>query len=422
MIRPTDVGATGRWTVSPHVAVETVDESGVVVFHSATSARLRLSHPLYALLRRFSSGTTPEEAMEVLDDATARQCLATLLERGFLVAADDAGEPADTGAAAGAGDGVARARPLAPNPYTLFQCPRGRAGTRAVDVSVIGVPCDLGAEIAGARDAPLEIRRRTAGFAYECDFATGRPLGWYDATHRERVLEGVTFADLGDVRFHYGEALDAVLERTTEATRGALDQGSFPVVIGGDRTVALGPIRALADRGPVAVVWASAVGGPGTATAWRAALRAAALPHVERLVHVGARDTAAAAPAADGIAVVTVAELRERGTAALVDVLPPELPCYVSLDIGALDPAHAPGVAVPYAGGLSTAELTALLRELGGHREVLGMDVCDVAPARDPGLVTVATAAHLLIAGLGAFVRRARGDDDQDDNGQGERE
>ena len=194
-----------------------------------------------------------------------------------------------------------------------------------------------------------------------------------------------------------------------EATREALEAGSFPALIGGDRSVALGSIQAVAEQGPVAVVWLSAASAERAPASWAAARRASALPNVVQLVRAGVRGAGAGtALTEDGTRAVTVAELRTRGAAALLEALPENLPCYVSVDIGVLDPAHAPGVGAPAPGGLEPAELTSLLRELGAAREVRGLDICDVIPSRDIGTLTSVVAAHVLLAGLGAFVSPGR--------------
>ena len=180
--------------LSPHVGVESVDGSSVVVFHGATGARLRLSKPLYEVLRAFRNPATPVEALGGRNSAAARRCLETLRAKGFLVLAGAGGRTAGVSS-------EAPARPVAPSPYTVFRCPPRGPGAWPADAAVIGVPSDLGADMAGARDAPAAVRRRSAEFVYECDFETCRPRGWFDVDRGEWILAGVTIADHGDVRF-----------------------------------------------------------------------------------------------------------------------------------------------------------------------------------------------------------------------------
>jgi len=75
-------------------------------------------------------------------------------------------------------------------------------------------------------------------------------------------------------------------------------------------------------------------------------------------------------------------------------------PLYLSLDMDALDPAFAPGVSHPEAGGLSTRDVIALIRRL--KAPLVGADIVECNPERDEAGVTVAAAAKFLkeIAGL----------------------
>jgi arginase family enzyme len=75
-------------------------------------------------------------------------------------------------------------------------------------------------------------------------------------------------------------------------------------------------------------------------------------------------------------------------------------PLYVSIDLDALDPAFAPGVAHQEPGGLSVRQLLDLLFQLPGP--VVGADVVEYLPQRDVGDVTAVVAAKLAreLAGL----------------------
>jgi arginase family enzyme len=74
----------------------------------------------------------------------------------------------------------------------------------------------------------------------------------------------------------------------------------------------------------------------------------------------------------------------------------PELggPVYLSLDLDALDPAFAPGVSHWEPGGLSVREVITLIQGIGGR--LVGADIVEYNPARDPTGVTAAVAAKLV--------------------------
>jgi arginase family enzyme len=70
-------------------------------------------------------------------------------------------------------------------------------------------------------------------------------------------------------------------------------------------------------------------------------------------------------------------------------------PLYVTIDIDGLDPAYASGTGVPEIGGLSPRDVQVMLRSLQG-RDIVGADICEVAPCFDPSEMTAVTAANLM--------------------------
>ncbi len=72
-----------------------------------------------------------------------------------------------------------------------------------------------------------------------------------------------------------------------------------------------------------------------------------------------------------------------------------DTPVYVSIDIDVLDPAFAPGTGTPETDGLSSRELLALLRSLGGLN-IVGADVAEVSPAYDHAEITTLAASTVV--------------------------
>ena len=75
-------------------------------------------------------------------------------------------------------------------------------------------------------------------------------------------------------------------------------------------------------------------------------------------------------------------------------VVQAEGPVYVSIDLDVLDPAFAPGVSHPEPGGPSTRDVIGLLQRLRGR--VVGADVVELNPTRDPDGGTARVAAKLV--------------------------
>jgi agmatinase len=276
------------------------------------------------------------------------------------------------------------------------------AGTGAV---ILGVPFDGGTTYRpGARFAPFEVRRVSA-----------LVQGWHPV-HGVAPFDALAAVDGGNVVFPPFDAA-AMRGAVQGAVARVLEAGAVPFLVGGDHSIALPAIRALAERhGPVAVVHVDAhldTSGPET---WGEAFHhGTPFRHVldERLVadgqlhQVGIRGPWASARDADpgkarGARVYGVDEVSTRGVADVAEVIREAVgdrPVYLSFDVDAVDPAFAPGTGTPVPGGLTSREALQLLRELRGMR-LAGMDVVEVCPALDHADVTSHLAAHVLFEGL----------------------
>lgn len=71
-------------------------------------------------------------------------------------------------------------------------------------------------------------------------------------------------------------------------------------------------------------------------------------------------------------------------------------PAYLTFDIDCLDPAFAPGTGTPVSGGLTTAQVLKIIRNLSDI-DIVGMDIVEVAPPYDHSEVTSLAAAHLSL-------------------------
>ena len=136
-----------------------------------------------------------------------------------------------------------------------------------------------------------------------------------------------------------------------------------------------------------------------------------------RSIQIGLRGTRYGADDLDysraaGIRVITIDDFerlgREQVGAAIREVVGAG-PAYLTFDIDGLDPTEAPGTGVPEPGGLSMRDSQVLLRGLTGL-EIVGGDVCEVAPPLDPTGITCINAANLMfeILCLVATTRAAR--------------
>ena len=283
-------------------------------------------------------------------------------------------------------------------PATFARLPRLDQVTRA-DVAVLGVPFYSGVSYRpGARFGPGHVRD------------SSRLLRQYNPAVGVEPFASQQVVDAGDVAcnpFDIPEALDAV-ERHARELLGA---GSRLLTIGGDHTVALPLLRAVAAaHGPVAVVhfdahldtWDTYFGAAYThGTPFRRASEEGLVDR-EASMHVGIRGPVYARSDFDddtllGFSVVTAPFLEFEGLAAVIERIRARVgdrPVYVSVDVDVLDPAFAPGTGTPEAGGLTSRELLAMLRVFG-ELNLVSADVVEVAPAYDHAQITGIAAAHL---------------------------
>ncbi|MFI6505106.1 agmatinase [Nonomuraea typhae] len=280
-------------------------------------------------------------------------------------------------------------------PATFARLPRLDEVGRA-DVAVVGVPFDSGVSYRpGARFGPAAVREAS------------RLLRPYHPGLDVAPFETVQVADAGDIAcnpFNIDEAVE-----TIAASAAAID--ARLVTIGGDHTIALPLLRAVAaEHGPVALLhfdahldtWDTYFGAEYThGTPFRRAVEEG-IVDTSALSHVGIRGPLYGKRDLEedrrlGFGILTSRDVMRRGVDEVVDALRQrigERPLYVSVDIDVLDPAHAPGTGTPEAGGLTSRELLEILRGLAGCR-IVGADVVEVAPAYDHAEITSVAASHV---------------------------
>jgi agmatinase len=298
-------------------------------------------------------------------------------------------------------------------PLAVHEPGTGRryAGAAAV---LLGVPWDGGATVqAGARLAPYHVRRVSA---------FGQP---YHLAHRIDVFAGLRAVDGGNLPT---PPFDAALAREIirAGVAEVVAEGAMPFLVGGDHSISLPSLRAVAAAyGPVAVVHVDAHLDTSDGSLWGddhhhgTPLRHALLEGLIRpggLHQIGVRASAGSAAEASfsserGARVYEIEEMAARGARAIAAEIRAAIgdaPTYLTFDVDAVDPAHAPGTGTPVPGGLSAREAIGLLRGLAGVR-LVGMDVVEVLPALDHADLTTHLAAQLLFEGLalGALARAA---------------
>lgn len=269
-----------------------------------------------------------------------------------------------------------------------------------VDAAVYGIPFDTGVSFRpGPRFGPEAIRSASALL---------RP---FHAGFGVDVCDALSIVDYGDVPVAPGDT-EGTYRRAEEAIAPLAEAGVFAVALGGDHSITLAELRALARRhGPMSLVqldshtdtWESYFDQRYFhGTTFRRAAEEGLLD-AKASVQAGMRGPLYEAGDLDGarslgFQVIPAEELRVMGASGLGSAVKERVgqrPVFLSFDVDFLDPAFAPGTGTPEIGGFSTAEAVAFLRSLRGI-DLVGADVVEVSPPYDgPGQITALAAANV---------------------------
>jgi agmatinase len=278
---------------------------------------------------------------------------------------------------------------------------------RPGQIAVLGVahatPYEAGKPSHSA-GAPAALRAALTGYNrlpdhYDFDLGGLRPDG---------------AVDCGDVP---GDPADPAgnREAITKAVRALLVAEAIPVVLGGDDSVPIPMFRAFEGRGPLTVVqidahldWRDEV--RGERYGWSSPMRRASeMPWIRGMVQVGLRGvgSARAAEVADarawGSRLVSAAEVHRHGVAPVLDLVEANADCVVTLDCDGMDPSVLPAVAAPVPGGLLYWQVLELFTGLAAKCRIVGFDLVEFVPSRDPTGVVALTAARLVCNAIAAI-------------------
>jgi agmatinase len=286
-----------------------------------------------------------------------------------------------------------------------------RTDLAGVDVALLGVPFDSGTSYRpGARLGPREIRAQSSLI---------RPYSFFQ---KIAPLDALVVVDAGDV-----DAPPVGLEKAYDAIQAGvtriLDAGAVPMIAGGDHSITLPILRAVAAaHGPVSLIqfdahidtWGDYFGGRYYhGSPFRCALEEGLLAP-GGYVQVGIRGPMYGEDAdfgfqnAHGVTMIDIRQAKTLGIEQTVERVRSAVrgPVYVTFDIDSVDPAFAPGTGTPEVGGFTSYEAQELVRGLAGL-DVVGCDVVEVAPVFDgPGQITALLAANIMFELLCVIAKR----------------
>ena len=269
-----------------------------------------------------------------------------------------------------------------------------------LDIALVGVPYDGAVEArSGARHGPRQIR---------------------DMSSMVRAIHHVTrinpyelcrIADVGDVHFNQVFDVEASHADITGFYERLHNSGIVPLSAGGDHSITLPIMRAIAADHPVGMVHIDAHtdccdeemnSKYSHGTPFRRAVEEGILDP-KRTIQIGIRGAANSDECWEfgpkhGIRIVYIEEFNKLGVEkviAEVRCVVGEGPIYVSFDIDSIDPSFAPGTGTPEIGGLTKIEAQGLIRGLRGLN-LVGADVVEVSPPFDSSGNTSLIAATIM--------------------------
>jgi len=295
-------------------------------------------------------------------------------------------------------------------------------------VHVIGVPLDLGGGRRGVDMGPSAMRIAGLG-----ERLTGMGLQVVDRGDLDTPIPETRVPR--DPHKKYIREIARVCQRLYTTVRQSHDEGAFPVVLGGDHSLAVGSAGATADfvaaQGrDIGLIWVDAHGDmntPATTTSGNVhgmPLSALLGPEPAELARIGGRspkvradrtvligvrnldDLEKARIRESGVHVFTMKDIDRHGIATIMEqavVLAGHETAgiHVSFDVDACDPAIAPGVGTPVKGGLNYREAHMVMEILADSGRLLALDLVEVNPILDIQNQTAILAAELASSALG---------------------
>ncbi|AMY10635.1 Arginase [Luteitalea pratensis] len=295
-------------------------------------------------------------------------------------------------------------------------------------IHLIGVPLDLGGGRRGVDMGPSAVRIAGIGTRLTA-------LGHHVQDRGDILTPTPETREAGDPKKRYVREIHDVCEALYAQALDSHAAGAFPIVIGGDHSLAAGSVAASATHAkrqgrPLGLIWVDAhadMNTPATTGSGNvhgmplAALlgedpRELALvggyqPKVApgHTVLVGIRnldEREKEEVRASGVHVFTMKDIDRQGAASVIEQAieiagRDTAGIHVSFDLDVCDPAIAPGVGTPVRGGLNYREAHMAMEILSDARRIIALDLVEVNPVLDHQNMTAVLAAELAASALG---------------------
>jgi arginase len=298
-------------------------------------------------------------------------------------------------------------------------------------IALLGVPMDLGGNRRGVDMGPSALR--IAGLADRI-----RALGLTVEDHGNVPVADRDDGNPDDPTARYLEAIVATCSALASKVRALVGAGQFPLVMGGDHSIAAGTVgglaahyRARSER--IGLIWfdahadmntpstsesgnvhgmpLAAIIGDGAAGLTELA-GAPPMVHARNVALVGIRSVdrlEREAVLASGVHCFTMKEIDQRGIRAVMEdalrhVCDGTAGFHLSFDVDGTDPGVCPGVGTPVPGGLSYREAHTVCEMVAESGRLVGLEYTEINPILDERNRTALAAVEFALSALGKTV------------------
>lgn len=295
-----------------------------------------------------------------------------------------------------------------------------------MQISLIGVPIDLGANRRGVDMGPSAMRYAGIQKALESLGHEVEDLG-------DLVVPGPEQRVVGSPKARYLKEIVAVVRDLAQRVSEVVAAGRFPLVLGGDHSLSVGTVSGVRRIRPnTGVIWLDAHGDfntPDTTPSGNvhgmslAALHGLGAPELvacvegrplrsEQTVLIGVRDLDEGERRLllqSGVTVFSMQEVDRLGLPtvmeqALARLRPHVDGIHLSLDLDVFEPDLAPGVGTPAPGGLTYREGHLAMEMLAELGMLVSLELVEVNPILDQANRTARLAVDMARSALGARV------------------
>ncbi len=298
-------------------------------------------------------------------------------------------------------------------------------------IKIIGVPMDLGASRRGTDMGPSALR--IAGLGNKL-----RELGLNVDREEDIAVPAMETRPVQDAKARYKPQILDVCTQLAHRTREILDTGDFPLVLGGDHSIAMGTFSGVSSHfreksESIGLLWFDAHGDmniPGVSPSGN--IHGMPLAHLlgrgdpdlagilgftpkvkpENVAIIGLRSIDEGERKIireSGINTYTMRDIDERGMAsisaeALQAVNNGTTGFHVSFDVDGCDPSVIPGSGTLVPGGVRFREAHLLMEYCADSGQMCSLEIVELNPFLDQGNVSAERTVQLILSALGKSI------------------